>query len=305
MIKRIARKILPNPLNVLLKRAVRKKHEKFLIAWNRGLGDIPLGLYALVYKIKSMIPSADITFMTRADLQEGFSLLQGVKVISCADWKRKGYVNLASSIASSGFSSSYWDVIIDKPDPTYWLKWQIGRLTPKLYWDPQWDELSQDMQLDQNEQYIGVHIDCETQYGYEKNWPKDFFVQLFQKLRCHSSKKIILFGVRSSCDFSFDHVIDLRGKTTLKQMLAIIKNRCSHLLAPDSGVLSITYYLDASFHLHVISLWADPMQGVLKQAVSSPNPLLIHTPLIAKDCDLKTISVSQVFQVLLASERDR
>jgi ADP-heptose:LPS heptosyltransferase len=303
MIKRIIRKILPNPLNLLLRRAVKKKQTKFLIAWNRGLGDIPLGLYALVYKIKSIIPLADITFITRVDLQEGFSLLQGVKVISCDNWKRKASVDLASSIKACGFSPEDWDVIIDKPDPTYWVKWQLGYLTPKLYWDPQWDGLSKNFHFDPSEKYVGIHVDCETQYSYEKNWPKEYFVQLFQKL-AHVDKKIILFGVGSSYDFSYDHVIDLRGKTSLKQMLSIIKNRCSHLLVPDSGVLSITYYLDVPFHLHVISLWADPKQGVLKQAVSSPNSLLIHTPLLAKDCDLRTISVSQVFQALLAIERD-
>ena len=59
-----------------------------MLAWNRGLGDIALGLYAIVHRIKKMIPDARITFATRGDLLQGFSLLKGVNVIEIPDWKR-------------------------------------------------------------------------------------------------------------------------------------------------------------------------------------------------------------------------
>jgi hypothetical protein len=81
-------------------------------------------------------------------------------------------------------------------------------------------------------------------------------------------------------------------------MLSIIKNRCRYLLVPDSGVLSITYYIDASFPIDIVSLWSDPKQGILKQRVASPNPLLRHTPLIAKNRDLRNVSVESVMNAL-------
>ncbi|MFI5334554.1 MAG: hypothetical protein ACHQT8_05250, partial [Chlamydiales bacterium] len=77
-------------------------------------------------------------------------------------------------------------------------------------------------------------------------------------------------------------------------MLSVIKNRCSTLIVPDSGVLSLTYFLNASFPLKMISLWSDPRQGVLKQNVPSPNPTLVHTPLLAKMEDLRTLSPQEV-----------
>ena len=88
----------------------------------------------------------------------------------------------------------------------------------------------------------------------------------------------------------------------MRQMLSIIKNCCSHLVVPDSGVLSLTYFIDQSFPLTIVSLWADPLQGVLKQNVASPNPLLVHHPLIAKDGDLKNVSVEQVLEYIVQKE---
>jgi hypothetical protein len=82
-------------------------------------------------------------------------------------------------------------------------------------------------------------------------------------------------------------------------MLALIKNCCSHLVVPDSGVLSLTYFIDQSFPLTIVSLWADPLQGVLKQNVVSPNPVLVHHPLIAKEGDLKNVSVEQVLEYII------
>ena len=52
----------------------------------------------------------------------------------------------------------------------------------------------------------------------------------------------------------------------------------------------------------MISLWSDPRQGVLKQAVSSPNPKLIHSPLIGAYRDLSTISEREVFRTLFPAK---
>lgn len=73
MFKQIFRKIAPNPLDRLLKKAAKNNQKKFLLAWNRGLGDIPLGLYAIIYRIREFIPDCSITFLTRPKMGVCFS----------------------------------------------------------------------------------------------------------------------------------------------------------------------------------------------------------------------------------------
>ena len=65
MLKKLIRKFGPNPLDRILEKAKQKNHKTFLIYWNRGLGDIALGLYAIVHRIRETIPDAEITFLTR------------------------------------------------------------------------------------------------------------------------------------------------------------------------------------------------------------------------------------------------
>lgn len=298
MVKRLLRHILPNPLDRLLERAASQGRFRFLLAWNRGLGDIPLGLFAIVERIRQYIPHADITFITRADLYEGFQMLLGVEVLVVKEWKRKQPSSIEEGVKSLGRSLKEWDIIIESPDPTYWVRWQLGKLTPKLRWDPSWDALCNDFSLDPERKYLGVHIQTETSYGYEKNWPLEYFQALFAMMEKKTNKKILLFGFSNVPALSLSNTIDLRGRTSIIQMLSIIKNRCTHLLVPDSGVLSLTYFMNESFPLRIVSLWSDPRQGVLKQNVAPPNPLLTHVPLIAPEGDLRVISPEKAYEAL-------
>jgi ADP-heptose:LPS heptosyltransferase len=292
--KKIWRKFSPNPLERILKRAQKSQKTTFLIAWNRGLGDVALGLYALIFRIRELIPQAEITILTREDLKEGFSLLVNVTVLVASSWKRGASYDVKKTLEHMGKNPSSYDVILKQPDPTYWVKWQLGTLTPKLRWEAQLDELWRSFPLHDQCTYVGLQPQTETLYGYEKNWPISYWQELIKRLTEKSGTKVILFGKSSTSDFSFEHVIDLRGKTTLLEMLSIIKNRCQTLILPDSGVLSLTYFIDAEFPLKIVSLWSDPRQGVLKQNVPSPNMGLKHVPLVAEKEDLKNISVAEV-----------
>ncbi|MBI2812271.1 MAG: hypothetical protein HYX67_15775 [Candidatus Melainabacteria bacterium] len=298
ILKDLWRKYGINPLDTLLKRAAKRQARSVLICWNRGLGDIPLGLYALTQRIRQHIPTARITFATRTDLSDGFKMLGGVSTLVDPHWKRGVPFDLERTLAQAGLSASDFDIVLERPDPTRWLMWQLGKLTPKLQWHIQWDSLCEKYALDPRKRYIGVHVQTETNYAYEKNWPVEYWKEFFRKAVKEHGAEIILFGFAPEPSFDGEGIVDLRGKTTLFEMLSIIKNRCSYLLVPDSGVLSITYYIDASFPIEVVSLWADPHQGVLRQNVPSPNPELTHTPLIAKDKDLRTIPVDLALQAL-------
>ncbi|MBY0530181.1 MAG: hypothetical protein K2P51_08375 [Rhabdochlamydiaceae bacterium] len=300
MIKQLWRKFGINPLDRLLKKAVKRNQTKFLLCWNRGLGDIALGMYALVYRIRHFIPDANITFVTRSDLAEGFRLLENITLLIDPAMKRKQPFDLDAALESNGLKRSDFDVILEHPDPTYWLKWQLGTLVPRLHFLPEWDALHQLFAINPAKRCIGVHVHSETSYGYEKNWPHAYWQEFFNEITRDGQVQILLFGHTPTPLFPLEGVIDLRGKTTLAEMLSLLKNTCQTLVVPDSGVLSLVYFLDAEFPLKIVSLWADPNQGVLKQNVASPNPLLIHVPLRAPEKDLRKLTVEQVLQEVRA-----
>ncbi|PCI95276.1 hypothetical protein COB11_02645 [Candidatus Aerophobetes bacterium] len=296
MFKSLVKKILPNPLDTLLKTCILKKKRKFLIPWNRGLGDVPLGLYALIERIRKFIPNAEITFVTRKDLHEVFDMLEDVEVLSSAFIKRGEEFDLTQVVESLGYLVGDFDYVMEKVDSDKWLFWQIGKLTPKLNWNTEKDFLAKSFFIPETN-CIGVHVSTQTGgfYDYDKNWPKSSFKELFSKIE---NQKIILFGFEDDEVYSGPNIYDLRGKTSLLEMVSLIKNHCSHLLAPDSGVLNIAYYLNEDFPLKMVSLWSDPRQGILKQKVASPNPSLVHVPLIGKEGKVSNLSVEKVYKAL-------
>jgi ADP-heptose:LPS heptosyltransferase len=248
--------------------------------------------------IRENVPDAQITILTRSDLKEGFSLLEGVEAIAAPNWKRGEKFSLKATLKELNLERSSFDVLIENPDPTKWCKWQLGALVPKLKWQSSWDDLADKFAIAEG-QYVGVQVQTETSYGYEKNWPEKNWKELLAKLYKERGIKAILFGQGASSGFLEEGMIDLRGKTTLLEMLSVIKNHCNYLVVPDSGVLSLSYYIDASFPLKIVSLWADPRQGVLKQNVASPNPQLIHVPLLGEGERVGAIAVTAVLEALL------
>ena len=88
MFRTFSRRFLPNPLDWILKKTAKKGEKKILLCWNRGLGDLALGLYAIIHRARELIPDAEITFLTRENLKDGFSMLEGVNVLVDPAWKR-------------------------------------------------------------------------------------------------------------------------------------------------------------------------------------------------------------------------
>ncbi len=286
MFRTFAKKVLPNRLDWMLKWTARKGGKKILLGWNRGLGDIALGLYAIVQRIRTFIPDAEITFVTRHNLYDGFSMLEGVKAIIDPRWRRGEPYRIDSDLKKK------YDLVIERPSPTDWVYWQRGKVVPKLKWDRQYDSLYERFDLPAD--CVGVQVSAETGYGLWRNWPKEKWHGLFDRIQ----SPILLFGFGDEPKFTHPHLMDLRGKTTLFELLSIIKHKVKALVLPDSGISSMVYYLDASFPIRHITLWADPNHGILKQAVSSPNPELMHRPIIAKDKNLANVTVDEVVAAL-------
>lgn len=258
-----------------------------LIPWNRGLGDIALGLYAIVKRVKDFIPDAHVTFLIRPDLEDGFKMLKGIETIIAPHWVRGKPMSLPKDLPP-------FDLIIDNADPSHWVAWQRGKLIPKMEWNSEWDGLAQRFNLPNH--CVAAHVNCETGYYFERNWPVGHWEELFAAL----PGPIVLLGLKKDPVFHHPQIYDLRGETSLFEILAILKNHCRVLIAPDSGILGVTYFLNAPFKLRIVSLWADPNHGILKQNVPSPNPLLEHIPLISPNRkDAALISVDYVKRVVL------
>lgn len=288
-----------NPLDRLLDVQKKKGARKILIVWNRGMGDVPLGLYGLNQRIRQSIPDAQITYLTRVDLKEGFDLLEGIDVLSHPEWKRYQPVDIDHALTHFGLNRGDFDWVLEKPDPTSWLLKQRGVLIPRLQWDPQWNESADKFVIGDDKPCLGVHIQTETFYtSFDRNWPLSHWTALFQAV-VQQGYRVLLFGFRPDPIIEMADVIDLRGKTTLREMLALIRRHCTRLVLPDSGPLAMNYYLDVSYPIRIVSLWADPRHGVLKQAAPSPNPQLEHIPLLSpKLRDLSALPVEWVLGAL-------
>lgn len=279
IIEKIKRKIKKNPLDVLLKKARKENKKKFLLAWNRALGDISLGLYAVSYRIKQYIKDAQITFIVREDLKDGFALLHGVKIITVPFWRRYMPFDIYHTLKLLNVDHTDYDVILDKADPAYWVKWQLSSLPIKLKWDQKFDCFHEKFGLPDDKIIIGVLSAIETKHSPWRSWPFQNFQELFIK----ASKDIVfvLFGTQKDENFKFfENVMDLRGKTTLIEALSILKNRCLYFISLDSGLLSLFYYLDVDFPVKLITLWGSRDAGILKQNVLSPNKKMVHLPLV-------------------------
>ena len=276
-----------------LRDAVRSGRHRFVFGWNRGLGDIALGLVPLFLRIREADPCARIEVVTREDLAQPFELA-GVDAIHVVASLARGQPVDLSSIAGPDA------VAFADPDPTRWLEGRRLDHPPRLSWRPQWNALADLVADDRNVVTVGAHVASETAqyYGYVKDWPAERFAALLS--RFPENVRFVLFGNEARATFTQPNVVDLRGRTSFLELLSVLRNRCRILVAPDSGVLTAAYYLDETFPLDVISLWSDPRQGVRKQGCDSPNALLRHVAIDGAREDVRNIAVDTV---ALALER--
>lgn len=275
-----------------LRDASRDRRHRFVFAWNRGLGDIALGLVPLFLRIRESDPESRIEVATRADLAQPFELA-GVDAIHVVPGLARGApVDVRAHAGPDA-------VVFDDPDPTRWLEGRRRDYPPRLRWRAEWNAMQGAVgDTAPGTVTVGAHVASETAqyYGYVKDWPAQRFCELFA--RFPSDVRFLLFGSAASEPFEGPNVVDLRGKTSFLELLSIVRNRCRILVAPDSGVLTAAYYLDDDFDLDVISLWSDPRQGILKQGCASPNPSLRHVALRGEREDVRNVDVDTVATAL-------
>ena len=288
-----------------LARARGDSRRGFLFFWNRGLGDIALGLVPLFRRIRKDSPKARIEVVTREELRAPFELAGVDAVHVIPGLEREARIDLESA-PPAGVEIDRYAAVFSYPDPNRWLVGHRRDHPPVLPWNPRWDVLvSRFPQVARDRVVIGAHVHSETAgyYGYVKDWPAASWQSLIARFDEASGVQWLLFGRNAEFPLEAANVLDLRGQTSFAELMSLIKNRCRVLVAPDSGVLTMAYYLDAPFEIDVISLWADPRQGILLQDCASPNAKLRHVALQSPQEDIRKLGVDVVDAALREAMR--
>lgn len=276
----------------------------FVLGWNRGLGDIALGLCPLFARIRKRLPDAAITVFTRADLVDALRLTDADRIVAIPGLERGGRIDLDAAAASTGERIAADAIRFADPDPTRWLDGRRTEHPPVLRWDPAFDARAEALLAARDDIVtLGAHVDSETAryYGYVKDWPAAHWRALLARFDDPTRVRWVLFGNEANAQYPQANVCDLRGRTSFLDLLAVLRTRCRILVAPDSGVLTMAYYLAGDTPLEIVSLWSDPRQGILKQGCPSPNPRLSHTPLVGRDEDVRNITVDAVADAVTAA----
>lgn len=289
------------PFERALARAARAKLRRVVFYWNRGLGDIALGLTPMFARAKARLPGASIEVVTRAELAEAFRLTDASAIHVVPGLERGEPIGAGTACARLAADPREGALAIDAPDPTRWLAVARRPAPPRFRWSSDFDALAAPF-VDRGDDrpWIAVHASTETarHYRYVKDWPADAWRALFEATAATRDVRFVLLGHAPSPPLDAPNVVDLRGRTRFLEMLALVRTRCAALVAPDGGVLNAVYFLDATFPITVVSLWSDPRQGLLKARAASPNPRLVHVPLVGAGDDVRTIAPADVLAAL-------
>ena len=293
----LADRVRGNEFERALRSARRRGSHAYVFCWNRGLGDVALGLVPLFARIRAQDADSRIIVFTRAELAEMF-MLAGVDDLHVVPELQRGApIDPNGAAAQAGVALSPSVTVFADPDPTQWLDGRRQEICPSLRWDPAWNaRADRILPAISGEFVIGAHVNSETAqyYGYAKDWPASAWRDLFARFPATRNVRWLLFGNAPTTRFEQPNLTDLRGRTTLLDLLAVIRTRCRVLVAPDSGILTTAFYLAEDFPLDVVSLWSDPRQGVLKQGCPSPNYHLHHAALRGRDEDVRNLAVDDV-----------
>lgn len=303
-------RVAGDPYERALAQGARERRERIVFFWNRGLGDIALGLVPMFARAAERLPGASIEVVTRADLEEPFRLTEARAIHVVPGLARGERVSAAEACARLPADPRAGALAIDDPDATRWLAAARRPAPPRFRWDAAFDALAaRFVDASDARPWIAVHASTETarHYGYVKDWPAGAWRELFGETSRRHDVRFVLLGHDREPALDGANVLDLRGRTGFLELLALVRSRCAALIAPDGGILNAVYFLDAAFPVTVVSLWSDPHQGLLKAGARSPNPRLVHVPLVGAGNDVRNVAPADVLgalEIALASRRD-
>src|SRR5262249_4105023 len=157
----------------------------------------------------------------------------------CPFLQRSDAQGFAAACQALELDRGTFDVVFERPDPTKWIADSLGQFVPRLRWRNEWNSLvDRFARVSLDRPVIAVHVHSETGqfYGYVKDWPPQCWRELFQHVSERHSVQWILVGQGQRERFEQPDALDLRGKTSLLDVLAILRNRAQMLVAVDSGI---------------------------------------------------------------------
>ena len=94
----------------------------YLFFWNRGLGDIALGLVPLFDRIRSRSPRSRIVVITRKELHAAFELTDADEVHALPGLAREERVDISAACRALRLDHASFSAVFDYPDPNRWLE---------------------------------------------------------------------------------------------------------------------------------------------------------------------------------------
>lgn len=307
-LQRLSDAVLGPEFDRALRRARRSGRHRFLFGWNRGLGDVGLGLTPFFARIRRAFDDSRIDVITRKDLEPVFCLAGVDDIHAVPGLARASTFEIEAQAQRLGLDLSRYEGVFGNPDLRRWGRSTRDIVPARLQWPQRFDSLEgRFAELDGFGPLVGVHVHSETAhfYRYTKDWPTQRWPLMFASVQAKVPARFVLLGAANEFDLPGPGIVDLRGRASLLEVLSLIRGRIDALVAPDSGILSLVYLLDVQKDLDVVSLWADPRQGVLKLGQASPNARLRHHPILGRDEDVGNITVDEVADRLVACLRSR
>jgi len=118
--RRLADRTFGTEFDRALVRGQSDTRKRFLFFWNRGLGDIALGLVPLFLRIRQEFPGAKIEVITREELRAAFELANVNALHVVKDLQRESRVKLVDVAPTLGIALDRYCAVFEYPDPNRW-----------------------------------------------------------------------------------------------------------------------------------------------------------------------------------------
>lgn len=208
-------------------------------------------------------------------------------------------VALPKNIETQHHVSTYKELLLPLQIP-------ISDTKPKLYLTQEELNLAKNQLSGFKGKLIGINPGAA--YGSSKCWPPERFRALVEKILNETENTVVLFGdnaikplVEQIGNGLGDRVINMAGRTTIRELMALIKT-CDAFLSNDSGPMHIAAALDVP----LVALFGSTnptktgpyKNGTVIYKQTFCSPCYRRTCPIDFQCMLK-ISVNEVFDAIL------
>jgi len=156
-----------------------------------------------------------------------------------------------------------------------------------------------------NKRKFNIFISPFVKYGPAKMWDIRKFNELIEVLKEKiKNSRIYIIGTRQDLEYKFNlskNVIDLRGKTTLKEIIYLIKNT-NLFIGNDSGIMHIADAFEIP-SLIVFGSTSPDWTGPLSNKVKILKANIHCSPCFKKECRYKTYECLKLITVEMAVKK--